>query len=267
MSTADSQVQPRVRIGSLAVSNLTWWEATRRVEELIASEGADYALTPNVDHVVQAESDPYLRRIYADCPLVLADGMPLIWASRFLGTPLKEKISGSDFLAGFGPVAARQGYRLFFLGGKDDAVEISAAILQKRFPGLRVVGTCSPPMGFENSPAASQQVIEAITSAAPDLIFVGLGTPKQEKWIYENRRHHRVPLSFPVGAGFDFLSGKSRRAPVWMRRSGLEWLWRLAQEPGRLSGRYLVRDLRFLPIILRQKRKGASHLGRVNHQI
>lgn len=267
MSSASSQVSAMIQIGSIAISNLTWPEATRSAEELINSEGTDYVLTPNVDHIVQAESDPYLKRIYADCPLVLADGMPLIWASRFLATPLKEKISGSDFLVEFCPVAARKGYRLFFLGGKDDAGEISATLLKKRFPGLQVVGTCSPSIGFEKNPADNQRVIEAITAAAPDLLFVGLGTPKQEKWIYENRHLHRVPLSFPVGAGFDFISGKSRRAPVWMRRAGLEWLWRLALEPGRMFGRYLVRDLKFFPIILRQKRQGAPCFGQADHQL
>lgn len=258
MKSAAGQSNPTVRIGAIAISNVTWPEAIRRAEEMISSGGEDYALTPNVDHVVQADSDPYLRRIYTECPLVLADGMPLIWASRFLGAPLKEKISGSDFLVNFCPVAAKKGYRLFFLGGKDDAVEISASILRESYPGLQVVGTCSPPLGFEKIPAANRRVVEKIIAADPDIIFVGLGTPKQEKWIYENRHLYRTSLSFPVGAGFDFLSGKSRRAPGWMRRLGLEWLWRLALEPGRLFRRYLVRDMKFFPIVFRQLRKGVS---------
>ncbi len=267
MKPAGHESRPGVRIGSIAVSPVTWPEAIRRVEELIRSEGEDYVLTPNVDHIVQAESDHFLRKIYSECPLVLADGMPLIWVSRLWGTPLKERICGSDFLVRFCSVAAEKGYRLFFLGGKDDAGEISASILKKRFPGLKIVGTCSPPLGFEKSPPENRRVLEEIRAAAPDLIFVGLGTPKQEKWIYENRRLYRVPVSFPVGAGFDFLSGKSPRAPNWMRRAGLEWFWRLTREPKRLFRRYLIRDIRFFPIILRQRRKGDSRFAEDNPQL
>ncbi len=267
MTAAVRQSGPGVRIGSITISPLTWPEAIRRVEELIVSEGADYALTPNVDHIVLAESDPYLRTIYAGCPLVLADGMPLIWASRFLGTPLKEKISGSDFLVNFCPTAAKQGYRIFFLGGKDDAAEISASILRKRHPGLQIVGTSSPPFGFEQDPSANRRVIEEIAAAATDVVFVGLGTPKQEKWIYENRRLYGAPLSFPVGAGFDFLSGKRPRAPEWLRRLGFEWLWRLGQEPRRMFRRYLVRDLKFFPLVFKQKIRVTSDYDQPGSQL
>ncbi len=248
----------RVRIGSIEITNLSWKEAIGRVEEMIRSEEPEYALTPNVDHVVLAEQDPALRRIYAECPLVLADGMPLIWASRLLGSPLKEKISGSDFLVRFCRTAAEKGYRLYFLGGLGDAAERAAGILARKYPGLSVAGVDSPPPGFEKTEEGNRRVIEKIRAAEPDLVFVGLGTPKQEKWIYENRRRHRVPLSFPVGAGFDFISGKIRRAPPWMRRAGLEWLWRLVREPVRLGRRYLVRDPAFVPIILKQKFSGAG---------
>jgi N-acetylglucosaminyldiphosphoundecaprenol N-acetyl-beta-D-mannosaminyltransferase len=253
MNSNPAPEEERVRIGSLAISNLTWEEAIGKVEEMIRVQEPDYALTPNVDHVVLAERDPDLKRIYAECPLVLADGMPLLWAARFLGAPLKEKISGSDFLDRFCRTAADRGYRLYFLGGLPGAAELSAAILSEKYPGLIIAGIDSPPRGFERSEEGNLRVIGKIRAARPDLIFVGLGTPKQEKWISANRRRHRVPVSFPVGAGFDFISGKVRRAPLGMRRCGLEWLWRLIREPLRLGKRYLVRDLAFFPIIVKQK--------------
>lgn len=253
--TGKRKYQDRVTIGTITITNVTWAEAIQRVEELIKSDSPEYVLTPNVDHVVQSESDPYLRKIYAECPLVVADGMPIIWASHFFFTPLREKISGSDFLVRFCEVAAKKGYRIFFLGGSDDASAKSAEILQNRFPGLNIVGVHSPPRGFEENQESNSLVLEMIKDARPDLIFVGLGTPKQEKWIYENRHRYQARVSFPVGAGFDFLSGKSRRAPLWMRQCGLEWLWRLAFDPRRLFYRYLIRDMRFFPIIFRQRKK------------
>jgi len=251
--TTNQQFNDRVEIGSIRISNVSWPEAISRVKELIRSGSGEYVLTPNVDHVVQADSDPYLRKIYAECPLVLADGMPIIWASHLFGTPLKEKISGSDFFIRFCQVSAEEGYRIFFLGGEDNAAEISADILCRRYPGLKIVGIHSPPFGFENDEMSNTRVLENINSVHPDLVFVGLGTPKQEKWIYENRHRYQARVSFPVGAGFDFLSGKSRRAPLWMRSAGFEWLWRLLLDPKRLIPRYLVRDMRFFPIIIRQK--------------
>ena len=262
MTRDDIYKKKSVRIGSILISNVSWTEAISIVEELIHSDSEVYALTPNVDHVVQAESDPYLSRIYDECPLVLADGMPIIWASRFFGNPLQAKISGSDFLIRFAPVAAEKGYRIFFLGGQEKAAEISAKILRQRYPALKIVGVHSPPHGFEENEESNTRVQDIINSARPDLIFVGLGTPKQEKWIFENRHRYHARVSFPVGAGFDFLSGKTRRAPLWMRKCGLEWLWRLLLDPRRLFYRYLIRDMRFFPIILKQKRRGSSDFGK-----
>jgi N-acetylglucosaminyldiphosphoundecaprenol N-acetyl-beta-D-mannosaminyltransferase len=117
-----------------------------------------------------------------------------------------------------------------------------------------------PPPGFERNERSNREAVASVRSSGADIVFVGLGTPKQEKWYYENREGYRPAFSFPVGAGFDFLSGRVRRAPVWMRRSGLEWAWRLAREPRRMFGRYILRDRRFFPIVLRQLRAGRPSL-------
>jgi len=251
-----NKFEKKVLIGKIFIDNVDWSGALGRVENLVDSGRKAYAVTPNVDHVVLAEQDPYFLKIYREADLVIPDGMALLWAARFLGTPLREKISGSDFLIRFSSPAAARGYRVFYLGGKAGAAAASAEILTKKFPGLNVVGTCDPPLGFELERQSNSRVIDEINRSGCDIIFVGLGTPKQEKWIYENRRHYEARMSFPVGAGFDFVSGKSRRAPLWMQQSGMEWFWRLSREPVRLGRRYLIRDLKFLPLICRQKAEG-----------
>ena len=254
----DNQQRRRVLIGSILIDDLSWDEALETVADLIRRRSGGYVVTPNVDHVVLAESDPELREIYRQASAVFCDGMPLLWAARFLGTPLRAKISGSDVLIRFCPRAAREGYRIFFLGGQEDAAEIAARRLTRRYPGLKVEGIYSPPWGFELDRQENTRVIEKINRVRPEILFVGLGTPKQEKWISRNRHLYRAGVSFPVGAGFDFVSGKFPRAPYWMQQGGLEWFWRLLREPRRLSRRYLGRDLKFFPIIYRQKYHGRT---------
>jgi len=250
--------QKKVLIGSVLIDNVDWPEAIRRVEELIREDCQAFVTTPNVDHVVTAESDDLFRTIYRQADLVLADGVPIIWASKFLGTPIKEKISGSDFLVRFCPVAAEKGYRLFFLGGMPTAAEISADILTRKYPGLKVVGVSCPPIGFHEDHESNARVLEEITKAAPDIVFVGLGAPKQEKWIFRNKESYRAPVSFTVGASFDFVAGITARAPLLMQEIGLEWFWRLLKEPRKLWKRYLIKDMKFFPLIIRQKRSGPA---------
>ncbi len=248
----------KVLIGSVLIDNVDWPGAIRRVEELIKEDRPAFVTTPNVDHVITAESDEHFRTIYRQADLVLADGVPIIWASKFLGTPIKEKISGSDFLVRFCPVAAEKGYRLFFLGGVPTAAEISADILSKKYPGLKVVGTSCPPLGFHHDRESNARVVEEIKKAAPDIVFVGLGAPKQEKWIFQNKETYRAPVSFTVGASFDFVAGITARAPLTMQKIGLEWFWRLLKEPRKLWKRYLIKDMKFFPLIIRQKRRRAA---------
>jgi len=244
----------RVRIGSLEIDSISWEGALEKVGELINSRRGGYALTPNVDHIVLAQQDEDFRRLYLGADLVVADGQPLIWASRLLGTPLPEKISGSDFISRFAPLAMEREYKIFLLGGRPGAARQTAQLFGDKYPGIRIVGTSCPPLGFELSPESNREVIKAINAVSPDIVFIALGTPKQEKWIARYRREYAPAISFPVGAGFDFLSGQVRRAPAWMRRVGLEWFWRLCQEPRRLAGRYLARDFRFVPIVFKQMR-------------
>lgn len=242
----------RVDLVGVAIDDLTMDEAIGRIEALIRAGEPSYVVTPNVDHLVMLQEDPAFRAAYGGAALVLADGVPLLWASRLLGTPLRAKVSGSDLFPAFAPVAAARGYRLFFLGGRPGAADRAAAILKARHPGLVVCGTCCPPFGFERDPEADARVVAAVREAAPDVLFVGLGAPKQELWLHRHRADLGVPVSLGVGASFEMTAGLVSRAPRWMQRAGLEWTWRLAKEPRRLWRRYLLRDSRFLYYLARQ---------------
>ncbi len=247
-----SNDRPRVTLGRARIDDVTMDEAIARIEALIARRRPGYVVTPNVDHLVKLQDDAEFREVYARAALVLADGMPLLWASRLLGTPLQAKVSGSDLFVSFAAVAARRGHRLFFMGGREGAAARAAEVLRARHPGLIVCGVDSPPVGFDRDLEASRRLVARIRAARPDVLFVGLGAPKQEKWIHRWHLEAQVPVSIGVGVSFEFVAGMVRRAPAWMQRSGLEWAWRLLMEPRRLWRRYLIEDTRFLALFARQ---------------
>jgi exopolysaccharide biosynthesis WecB/TagA/CpsF family protein len=210
-------------------------------------------VTPNVDHIIKLQKDEEFQQIYRDASLVLADGMPLLWAAKFLGTPLKEKISGSDLFPKLCTVAAEKGYKVFFLGGRQGAAQKAAEALKMKHNALQVVRCYSPAFGFENSENENKKIVGMIKEARPDILFVGLGAPKQEKWIYKYRNQYQVPVSIGIGVSFEFVAGMVKRAPFCMQKIGLEWFWRLMMEPKRLWKRYLVDDLKFFGLVFKQK--------------
>lgn len=218
---------------------------------MIASGKPHYVVTPNVDFAVQAQHDRELRRILAGADLVLCDGMPLVWASRVLGNALPERVTGSDIVPKLLQEAARRQWRVFFLGGSEGSVALAAQNATARFPGLQMVGAYSPP--FKPLPEMNhEEILCKIRAAQPDILLVAFGCPKQEKWISQNYQAAGVPLCIGVGATIDFLAGKVQRAPRWMQRSGMEWLFRLLQEPRRLFRRYYT-DLKvFTQAVTRQ---------------
>jgi N-acetylglucosaminyldiphosphoundecaprenol N-acetyl-beta-D-mannosaminyltransferase len=217
--------------------NVTTAQAVERIEQMVASRQPHYLATANVDFLVQALRDVELHRILTEAHLVLCDGMPLVWASRLMGNPLAERVAGSDLVPLLIEVAARKNYRVFFLGASAQSAESCCARLRERYPSLIIAGHYSPPFAplLEMN---HEEICRQIKEARPDLLFVSFGCPKQEKWIAMHYRTLGVPVVAGVGATIDFLAGQSRRAPMWMRKSGLEWLHRLAQEPRRLAGRY-----------------------------
>jgi exopolysaccharide biosynthesis WecB/TagA/CpsF family protein len=252
--------RPRVAIGQTLIDNLTMDEAIETIEALIYRRRPTYVVTPNVDHVVKLQSQPAFRDAYRDAGLVLADGMPLLWAARLLRTPLKQKVSGSDLFPKFCDVAGRKGYRLFFLGGRPGAAAAAADKFRASHPGVQIACLC-PPMGFDRDPAENRRVIDAIRAYQPDVLFVGLGAPKQEHWMHRHHAECGVPVSIGIGASFDFVAGHVRRAPVVFQRTGFEWAWRLAAEPRRMYRRYLLDDPQFFSLVWRQWRGGRPDAG------
>lgn len=243
---------------------LTLATALDRVEELVAAREGGAVFTPNVDHVVVAGENRRLREAYARSSLSLADGMPLVWASRVLGTPLPEKVSGSDFVGPLLQRAAQHGWRVYFLGGAPGVAALARDRMLERLPGLRIVGVDSPRIDVDEPPDQREKVLERLRAADADLVLVALGAPKQEIWIDQVRNALRPAVLLGVGASLDFLAGTIPRAPRWMSVSGLEWLYRLGREPGRLWRRYLLRDPEFLLVVAsevrrrRRKRDGSS---------
>lgn len=217
-----------------------------------------YAVTANVDHVIRFSRVPEVRFLYTDADLVVADGMPLIWASSLLGTPLPERVAGSDLLPAICAAAAEQELSVFLLGGAPGAAEDAVKVLRDRHPVLKIAGYHVPPYGFESDPVESEKAIEAVRAARPDILFVGLGSPKQEKWIVANKETCGAKLSIGVGISFSFVAGHIARAPKWMQRLGLEWVHRLWQEPGRLWKRYLIDDMAFVSLTVRQLLRRSS---------
>jgi N-acetylglucosaminyldiphosphoundecaprenol N-acetyl-beta-D-mannosaminyltransferase len=240
----------RIRLGEIWIDALTLDEVLEEIESLVGARRGGFVLTPNVDHVVKADTSEHLRQAYEAASLSLADGMPLIWTSRLLGCPLPEKVSGSDLIVPLMRVAAQHDWGVYLLGGAPGVVESAARILRARM-GVRIVGTDSPVIASDVPADVSVEPIERIRRARPDIVLVALGGPKQEIWIHRTTDAIRPAVAVGVGAGLDFFVGRVRRAPAWVSRAGLEWLFRLAQEPRRLWRRYLAEDPKFLLILAR----------------
>jgi len=247
----------RIHIGTLPVDRVSFEGALDVIDELVRDKRGGRVFTPNVDHVVQAEGNARFRKAYSDVSLSLVDGMPLMWAARALKTPFPEKISGSDLMMPLLRRAAERGYRVYFLGGSPGAAQLAKEKLEQELPGIRIVGVDDGRIDVDGGPEVQKPILDRIQQAAPDLLLVALGAPKQEIWSSEHRAELGAAVAIGVGASLDFIAGTLRRAPRWMSNSGLEWAYRLAQEPRRMAGRYLLRDPQFFRIVARQMRAPA----------
>jgi N-acetylglucosaminyldiphosphoundecaprenol N-acetyl-beta-D-mannosaminyltransferase len=235
----------------IAFDNVTFSETLTRIDEMVASRRPHYIATANVDFLIQAQRDAALRRILLDAHLVLCDGTPLIWFSRFLNNPLPERVAGADLVPQLLHRAAERGYRVFFLGATPEANAQAAANAEAEFPRLNVSGHYSPPF-LPLSEMDHEEIRRRITNAKPDLLFVAFGCPKAEKWMAMHHRSLGVPVMIGVGGTLDFLAGNVERAPVWMQRAGAEWLFRVCQEPRRLARRYIADLWHFIPAMVTQ---------------
>ncbi|HEV2292232.1 MAG TPA: WecB/TagA/CpsF family glycosyltransferase [Tepidisphaeraceae bacterium] len=236
---------PTIKLHGIELNAITEARCVEHVlDELDAGNGG-VLVTPNLDHLRRCARDLTFNALLDEASIVVADGMPLVWASRIQRTPLPERIAGSDLISSLSAGAARRGHTIFLLGGAPGTAEAAAKVLQERNPNLKVAGIHCPPIGFEKNQDAMNAVIAALVAAQPSIVFVALGSPKQEYLI--NRIRKVLPDAWWLGVGvsFSFLAGDVKRAPAWMRRTGLEWFHRLLQEPRRLFHRYIVVGLPF----------------------
>lgn len=244
----------RVLLFGIEIDPLRMSEAVAQIRAWIDSPPPRCAVvvTPNVDHVVLLARRPDFRAAYRNASLVLADGMPLVWVSRWLGSPIPERVAGSDLVPRvFASVEPGDTLRVFLLGAAPGVGEEAGRRIALRWPHVQVVGTYSPPPGFERDEAHNAAICARIAEAQPDLLVVGLGAPKQELWVDRHRERLAAKVAICAGGTIDFLAGQQRRAPLWMQEMGLEWLYRLASQPRRLGPRY-VRDAWIFPQLVAQ---------------
>ncbi len=222
--------------------------------DLVLAESAathgGFLCTLNLDILRQCRCSPDARDLVGSASVVVADGMPLIWASRLVGEPLPERIAGSSLIWSLPERAAEQGRSIFLLGGNAGTAAGAARVLSQRYPTLRIAGTYCPPVGFEHDPVEMATIQARVADARPDIVFVGLGFPKQERLIAALRPQHPATWFVNCGVSFSFVSGEIERAPRVLQVLGLEWVHRLVHEPRRLARRYLVQGVPFFAVLM-----------------
>jgi N-acetylglucosaminyldiphosphoundecaprenol N-acetyl-beta-D-mannosaminyltransferase len=240
----------RISLMGMPVDAVTEREAVDAIVDALRDGDGGWVITPNLDHLRHHRDSGAVRRAFADADLVLADGMPLVWASRLMGDPLPERVTGSSLIWTLSAMAAEHGRSVYLLGGTPGTAERSATALQRLNPALQVAGTSCPQPGFEATPGAMSTIARDVVAARPDIVYVALGAPKAERLIATMRP--LLPHAWWIGVGisFSFASGAITRAPRWMQRAGVEWLHRVAQEPRRLARRYFLDDAPFAARLL-----------------
>jgi N-acetylglucosaminyldiphosphoundecaprenol N-acetyl-beta-D-mannosaminyltransferase len=242
-----------VNICGIKVDNCSLSDALKTISRYIEEITPRIIVTCNVDHIVKLKQDAEFMKVYKTASLVVPDGVPLLWAAKILGHPLIERVNGTDLFERMCEIAAKKNIRVYFLGGRPGACESAAEFFKRKYPEINIVGLYSPSFGFECDDEENKKIVNMIKAANPDLLFVGLGAPKQEKWIYKYHKEYAVPVSIGIGVSFELSSGMVMRAPKWMQRTGLEWFWRFMMEPRRLWKRYFVNDPKFIWFVLKQK--------------
>jgi len=248
----------RVELFGVEIDPLRMDQAVAQIRAWVANGDGrcQFVVTPNVDHVVMLQYHDGLKAAYRDAGMVLVDGAPVLWASRLLHSGNErppERVAGSDLVpAVFKSADEQQPLSVFLLGAAPGVGERAATNLRRRWPAITVVGTYSPPVGFERDEQENEKILRLIEAAQPELLVVGLGAPKQELWVHTHRGRLAAKVALCVGATIDFLAGERSRAPLWMQSAGLEWLYRVASEPRRLAARY-AKDAVIFPRLIAQE--------------
>jgi N-acetylglucosaminyldiphosphoundecaprenol N-acetyl-beta-D-mannosaminyltransferase len=242
----------KVALFGFRFDRCTLGQAVDRVLGLLElGDSGHYVVTPNVDHAVLLHKRPELASVYSDASLVIADGLPLIWASQWLKKALPERVAGSDLVPAVFR-AARKPLRVYLLGARPGIAQTAADNIVLKYPNVRIAGVQSPPVGFELETSTNNAAVSLVAEAAPDILVLGLGAPKQELWAYRERYRLKAKVILCAGATIDFLAGARRRAPLWCQRYGLEWAYRALEEPRRLVPRYAEDAVMFPRLMARE---------------
>ncbi|MEL4180644.1 WecB/TagA/CpsF family glycosyltransferase [Roseateles sp. PN1] len=243
--------RPRIQMMGCTVDNLSMEETLQTIEGFIASGKPHQHVVVNVDKLVKAQKDPELRQIINDCALINADGMPVVWASRLLGKPLKERVAGVDLFESLMKRSAEKGWRVYLLGAKEEIVSKVRDIYAHKYPNLVFAG-------YRNGywkPEEEGAIVQQIADARADLLFVAISSPKKEQFLGAYQATMKIPFAMGVGGTFDVAAGKVKRAPVWMQKTGLEWFYRFLQEPRRMFRRYFIEDMAFFGLLVKEWRQ------------
>jgi N-acetylglucosaminyldiphosphoundecaprenol N-acetyl-beta-D-mannosaminyltransferase len=239
----------RITMMGCQVDNLSMEETLGKVEGFIASGRPHQHVVVNVDKLVKASRDEQLRQIINDCALVNVDGMPVVWASRLLGKPLKERVAGVDLFEALMRRAADKGWRVFLLGAREEVVSAVKETYERKYPALVVAGYRN---GYWKGEKEEAEVVAQIKESRADLLFVAISSPKKEQFLGRYQADMKIPFAMGVGGTFDVAIGKVRRAPVWMQNCGLEWFYRFLQEPRRMFRRYFIDDMAFVWLFIKE---------------
>ena len=239
----------RVTLMGCEIDNLSMEETLGKVEAFIQSGQPHQHVVVNVDKLVKASRDEELRRIINECALVNVDGMPVVWASRLLGKPLKERVAGVDLFEALMRRAGDKGWRVFLLGAREEGVQAVRDTSQRKYPKLVIAGCRN---GYWNGEQEEAQVVEQIRDSRADLLFVAISSPKKEQFLGRYQAEMKIPFAMGVGGTFDVAIGRVKRAPVWMQKTGLEWFYRFLQEPRRMFRRYFIEDMAFIWLFIKE---------------
>ncbi len=236
---------PLVHVAGLPFAAITQSQAVEHIVVSALAGHGGWLVTPNVDIVRQCVTSEPIGALVRQADLLVADGMPIVWAARAQGTPLPERVAGSNLVEAISAQAAVYGLKLFLLGGDEGVADQAKRMLESRHPGLKIVGTYCPPVGFEHMPQQWDAMAKLVAESSPDIVYVALGFPKQEKLIQALRPAAPDAWWLGIGISLSFSGGVIARAPSWMQRTGMEWVHRMLQDPKRLAKRYLVHGIPF----------------------
>lgn len=244
-----SMKKRRFRFLNTYVDDFSMEESVHFAETAIRERVPTQHVVINALKVNLMDKDPKLKEIVNSCPIINADGMSIVWGARFLGVPLRERVTGVDLFLKLVESSAKHGYKIYLFGAKEEVVQKTKTVLEKRYPGVQIVGCRNGYFTEEDEP----QIVEEMSKSGADMMFVGFPSPKKEYWINRNLSKLNIPFVMGVGGSFDWVAGLTRRAPVWVEKCGCAWVYRLLQDPRRMWKRYLIGNPKFVMLVLKEK--------------